>query len=110
MSVIDPTGPVPSPTFVDGEPELEPPEELAVEVLDEGELLHDDVDCELVDEADLDEELAQATFDDLVHAADDDRDDPDGWPADFRCTVCFQVRPRSQLGDPRAVVCRRCAG
>lgn len=108
MHVLDPTRDVPSPIFVEGEPELEPPEELAVEVLDETDMLADDVDCELIDEADLDQDTADAAFDDLVHAADESADDPRSWPDEFLCHGCFQVRPRGQLADPAAVLCRAC--
>lgn len=110
MRVIDRPEEPTEPTFVEGEPELEPPEELAVEVLDELELLQDDVDCELMDESDLDTQLAEQAFDDLVHAADESRDDPTASPGEFLCHGCYQVRPRRWLADSEEVLCRTCAG
>lgn len=93
--------------FVEGEPDLEPPEELCVEVLDEADLLQDDVDCELVDESDLDLDLADDAFDHLVHDGNED-DDPTTSAEEFLCHGCFQVWPRAVLADPEAVLCRQC--
>lgn len=107
MRVIEPEEAV-GPVFVEGEPDLEPPEELAVEVLDEHEMAQDDVDCELVDESELDQELAEEAFDDLVHAGDESDDDPATSPDEFLCQGCYQVQPRRALADPVAVLCHAC--
>lgn len=109
MRVVD-IAMAPSPAFVEGEPDLEPPEELAVEVLDEGALLQDDADCELVGEDDLDGDAADRVFDILVHPAVDPGDDPGAWPGEFRCGSCGQVRPRHDLADAEAGICHRCQG
>jgi hypothetical protein len=112
MRVIDPIAsapaPSPAPVFVEGEPDLQPPEELAVEVLDEDALLRDDADCELVDEDDLDGDAADQVFDALVHPSVDPGDDPDAWLGEFRCRGCGQVRPRHALADTDALICHRC--
>ena len=99
----------PPPVFVEGEPDLEPPEELAVEVLDEASRLRDDVGCELVDESELDAETADAAFDELVHRPDED-DADDGSDGEFLCHGCFQVCLRTALAGPVDLLCRSCAG
>jgi len=98
----------PPTVFVEGEPDLEPPEELAVEVFDESGLLRDDVDCELVDETDVDEETADAAFDELVHAADEEADNPTWSPDEFLCHGCFQIIHRQLLADPSGPLCQHC--
>jgi hypothetical protein len=106
--------------FVEGEPELEPPEELAVEVVDENALLRDDVGCELVDESDLERQWADETFEELVHA-DDAAEDSDllDAPADDTtdrsgtgeavCWSCHLVLPARSFADPITRLCRRCS-
>ena len=74
--------------FTEGEPDLEPPEELAVGELDDDVLLEEDLDSEIVLEEDVDEDVLEATLEDLAHLADDeDVDDspekPMGSPADL---------------------------
>ncbi|HUY64618.1 MAG TPA: hypothetical protein VMV14_08900 [Acidimicrobiales bacterium] len=61
--------------FTEGEPDLEPPEELAVAELDEETQLEEDLDNEDVLEQDVDEDVLEATLEDLVHVADDDDED-----------------------------------
>lgn len=107
MRVLARRSSAPPQAFFEGEPDLEPPEELAVEVLDEAERLHDDVGCELVDEADLDADTADTEFDDLVHGNDDTGDGAEG---EFLCRACLQVCLRSALADPVGQLCRSCAG
>lgn len=95
--------------FVEGEPDLQPPEELALDVLDEAGLLHDDVGCELVDEIELEDQLAEDEFDDLVHSGDEADDDPELSPGEFFCHGCYQIHLRRLQGDPVGPFCRRCA-
>ncbi|HLX87092.1 MAG TPA: DUF4193 family protein [Acidimicrobiales bacterium] len=61
--------------FTEGEPDLEPPEELAVSELDDDTLLEEDLDSEVVLEQDVDEDVLEATLEDLAHLTDDDADD-----------------------------------
>jgi hypothetical protein len=75
--------------FSEGEPDLEPPEELAVGELDDELLLEEELDSETVLEEDVDDDILEATLEDLVHAGDTDGDDdadlpeePVGGPAD----------------------------
>jgi hypothetical protein len=60
--------------FTEGEPDLEPPEELAIVELDDDAILEEDLDNEDVLEQDVDEDVLEATLEDLVHG-DDDEDD-----------------------------------
>lgn len=62
--------------FSEGEPDLEPPEELAVAELDDDTLLEEDLDSEIVLEQDVDEDTLEVTLEDLVHL-DDDEDETD---------------------------------
>lgn len=64
------------PHFSEGEPDLEPPEELAVGEIDEQTMLEDDLDNEDVAEEEVDEDLLTVTLEDLVHH--DDADDEEG--------------------------------
>lgn len=57
--------------FFEGEPDLEPPEELAVGELDDEAMLEEDLDNEDVLEQDVDDDLLADTLEDLVHVADD---------------------------------------
>jgi hypothetical protein len=59
--------------FSEGEPDLEPPEELALAELDEDAVLEEELDNEDVLEQDVDDELLTATLEDLAHKADDDQ-------------------------------------
>jgi hypothetical protein len=61
--------------FFEGEPELEPPEELAIGELDEEAVLEEELDNEDVLEEDVDDDVLAASLEDLVHVADDDEDD-----------------------------------
>jgi hypothetical protein len=63
------------PHFTEGEPDLEPPEELAIAELDEQAMLEEELDNEDVLEQDVDEDALEAALDDLVHAGDDLVDD-----------------------------------
>jgi hypothetical protein len=58
--------------FSEGEPDLEPPEELAIGELDETMLLEEDLDSEAILEQDVDEDTLEVTLEDLVHLDDDD--------------------------------------
>ena len=76
MTVAERT-PLPELHFTEGEPDLEPPEELALSELDEQAQLEEELDNEDLLEQDVDEEDLEAALDDLVHA-DDDPPDGDG--------------------------------
>jgi len=58
--------------FTEGEPDLEPPEELAVGELDEDAMLEEELDNEDVLEQDVDEDTLEVTLEDLVHSGDDE--------------------------------------
>ena len=55
--------------FTEGEPDLEPPEELAIGELDERAMLEEELDNEDLHEQDVDDDVLEASFEDLVHAA-----------------------------------------
>ena len=75
--------------FFEGEPDLEPPEELAVAELDEESLLEEELDNDDIGEEEVDDEVLTASLEVLIHMSDDadgdaggDRDeDTDGAPA-----------------------------
>jgi len=58
--------------FSEGEPDLEPPEELAVAELDDETMLEEELDNEDIAEDDVDDDVLTATLEDLVHIDDDD--------------------------------------
>lgn len=60
--------------FFEGEPDLEPPEELALSELDEDAVLEEEIDNEDVLEQDVDDDLLTTTLEHLVHLGDDDGD------------------------------------
>jgi hypothetical protein len=96
--------------FSDGEPDLEPPEELCLEELDEDTLLEDDLDGDLVAEDDVEESRIQETLEAMTHAEDEvGGEDPDLASDEFRCQRCLQLRHRVDLVDPRGPLCRSCA-
>lgn len=66
------------PHFSEGEPDLEPPEELAVGELDEDTMLEEELDNEDILEEDVDEEILSATLEHLVHIGDPDGEEVDG--------------------------------
>jgi hypothetical protein len=57
--------------FSEGEPDLEPPEELAVGEIDDDTLLEGRLENDEVREEDVDDELLSWTLEDLVHVDDD---------------------------------------
>jgi hypothetical protein len=63
--------------FVEGEPDLEPPEELAVRVVDDETLLEEDLDGRADLEDDLDEDVLQDGLDHLVHDGEDEENTGD---------------------------------
>jgi len=63
--------------FVEGEPELEPPEELAIGELDEEAQLEEGLDNEDVLEQDVEETLLEETLEDLVGAENGYDDESD---------------------------------
>jgi hypothetical protein len=64
--------------FTEGELDLEPPEELAVQKVDEDALLEGDLDTEAVREDDVDVDVLEISLDHLVHDGEaDDVDDFD---------------------------------
>jgi len=64
--------------FSEGEPDLEPPEELAVGELDDDMVLEEQLDNEDVLEQDVDDELLTVTLEDMAHADDDEEVEVDG--------------------------------
>ena len=69
--------------FTEGEPDLEPPEELAIGELGEDAILEEDLDNEDVLEQDVDEDVLEVTLEDLAHADTDDDDlEPSSLDAD----------------------------
>jgi hypothetical protein len=58
--------------FVEGEPDLEPPEEAALSVVDDETLLEEDLDSRADLEDDLDEDVLQDSLDHLVHDGEDE--------------------------------------
>jgi hypothetical protein len=67
--------------FTEGEPDLEPPEELAVLEIDEDALLEGELDNEAVLEDEVDLDVLEFSLDHLVHDGDSDSDrdsDDDG--------------------------------
>ncbi|MGA2519830.1 MAG: DUF4193 family protein [Acidimicrobiales bacterium] len=60
--------------FTEGEPDLEPPEELAVSEIDADAMLEEELDNEDVLEQDVDEDTLEVTLEDLVHSHDLDRE------------------------------------
>ena len=66
------------PHFTEGEPDLEPPEELAIAELDEQTLLEEELDNEDVLEQDVDEDTLEQTLEELVHGSDEEGGDGHG--------------------------------
>ena len=64
--------------FSEGEPDLEPPEELAVGELDDETLLEEQLDDEVVLEQDVDDDLLTVTLEDLAHLDDEEEIEVDG--------------------------------
>ena len=75
MRVIERQGSQGDEHFTEGEPDLEPPEELAVLEVDEDALLEEDLDNQVDLEDDVDEEILELSLDHLVHEGDDEEDD-----------------------------------
>lgn len=69
---------VPEEHFSEGEPDLEPPEELALGELDDETMLEEEIDNEGIREEDVDDEVLTVTLEHLAHAddGDDDEDAP----------------------------------
>jgi hypothetical protein len=57
--------------FTEGEPDLEPPEELAVAEVDEETLLEEDLDCRADLEDEVDVEILENSLDHLVHEGEE---------------------------------------
>lgn len=75
MRVIDRQGRKEDEHFTEGEPDLEPPEELAVLEVDEESLLEEDLDTRADLEDEVDEEILESSLDELVHAGDEEEED-----------------------------------
>ena len=70
---------LPEAHFTEGEPDLEPPEELAIGELDDEAILEEGLDNEDLLEQDVDEDTLEETLEDLVHGGDDEvGEDHDG--------------------------------
>jgi hypothetical protein len=63
---------LPEAHFTEGEPDLEPPEELAIGELDDEAILEEGLDNEDLLEQDVDEDTLEETLEDLVHGSDDE--------------------------------------
>jgi hypothetical protein len=63
---------LPEAHFTEGEPDLEPPEELAIGELDDEAILEEGLDNEDLLEQDVDEDTLEETLEELVHASDDE--------------------------------------
>jgi len=109
--------------FSEGEPDLEPPEELAIGELDDESMLEEELDNEDLLEEDVDDDLLTVTLEDLIHVGDDEamsgatRPGPaanglgtDVADDEFVCGACLLVKRRSQLGHADARLCRDCGG
>lgn len=66
---------LPEAHFTEGEPDLEPPEELAIAELDEEAILEEELDNEDLLEQDVDEDTLEETLEELVHGSDDEGGD-----------------------------------
>lgn len=60
--------------FTEGEPDLEPPEELALSELEDENLLEEELDNDDIAEEEVDEVTLELTLEDLVHQSDSDDD------------------------------------
>jgi hypothetical protein len=70
---------LPEAHFTEGEPDLEPPEELAIGELDDEAILEEGLDNEDLLEQDVDEDTLEETLENLVHGSDEEvGDDHDG--------------------------------
>ncbi len=74
MRVIERQGSREDEHFTEGEPDLEPPEELAVLEVDEEALFEEDLENEVDLEDEVDEEFLESSLDHLIHDGDDDGD------------------------------------
>ena len=81
--------------FTEGEPDLEPPEELAVLELDEETELEEDLDTEADLEDDVDVEVLESSLDHLVHEADDN----DGGAEGVGAATVSLVTGDLEIGD-----------
>lgn len=61
--------------FTEGEPDLEPPEELALSELDDETLLEEELDNDDIAEEDVDDVTLELTLEDLVHQSDTETDE-----------------------------------
>lgn len=66
---------VPEEHFSEGEPDLEPPEELALGELDDETLLEEEIDNEGISEEDVDDDVLTVTLEHLAHIDDGDGDE-----------------------------------
>jgi hypothetical protein len=71
---------LPEAHFTEGEPDLEPPEELAIGELDDEAILEEGLDNEDLLEQDVDEDTLEETLEDLVHGSDDEVGEDDDGP------------------------------
>jgi len=69
--------------FTEGEPDLEPPEELAIGELGEDAILEEDLDNEDILEEEVDEDVLEVTLEDLAFGDADEDDDVDGSSPDL---------------------------
>lgn len=71
MRVIERQGHREDAHFTEGEPDLEPPEELAVAEVDEETRLEEDLDCRADLEDEVDVEILESSLEQLAHEGDE---------------------------------------
>lgn len=109
MTAVEPGGERFQQHFTEGEPDLQPLEELAVEELDDDLVLEADLDFDRIGEDDVEDRLIAETLEALVHAGDEAEDGVEVPGDEFRCRNCGQVRHRTELVDARDRICRACS-
>lgn len=94
MAVVEPVEQLQH--FSEGEPDLEPPEELAVGEVDDETLLEEGLDNEDIGEEDVDDDVLTLTLEAMIHVADDV---DDGAAPEGEASPSFTDRARDEPGD-----------
>jgi hypothetical protein len=87
---------LPEAHFTEGEPDLEPPEELAIGELDDEAILEEGLDNEDLLEQDVDEDTLEETLEELVHASDDEVGEDD----DSQLPLTLETRIDPDAAEP----------
>jgi hypothetical protein len=98
--------------LINGEPALRPPEEGAIEELDDETILEQDLDNDDLSEDDVDVDLLEESIEELELSeslAEGDDDIESAYAAEFVCQCCALVVRRSPEGDRRERMCRDCS-